>query len=269
MSSIPQAPGIYKIVCFPTGKFYIGSTANLRERWRHHCKELRANRHGNLYLQHAWNKYGEGTFDFEIIELVMPWSLLDREQYWLDKLQPYNRDIGFNIAQQANTPSPTPEVRAKISAAHKGKSRAPHSSETRAKISAAHRGKKRAPLSAETRAKLSLALVGNKNNLGHRHTSEAKAKVSAANKGKTLSPETRAKISEAAKGRKHSPESRAKMSMNRFGYIYSVISPQGNEIIVCNLNRFCKEHNLSQSRMSAVSRGQQLHHKGWKVRRIK
>ena len=75
-----------------------------------------------------------------------------------------------------------------------------HSPETRAKMSAAHKGKKN-------------------HNYGKTLSPETRAKISAATKGKTRSPETRAKMSAALKGENHpfygksrSPETRAKMS---------------------------------------------------------
>src|SRR5712671_3867618 len=100
-SSVPRTSGIYKITCIANGKIYVGSSANLRIRWEQHCNDLRRKAHHSIHLQRAWNKYGENVFIFEIIELVMPWAILDREQYWLDKLKPYDRSIGFNIAMNA------------------------------------------------------------------------------------------------------------------------------------------------------------------------
>jgi plasmid stability protein len=104
----------------------------------------------------------------------------------------------------------SPETKAKMSAAHKGKKNHNYgktlSPETRAKISAATKGKTRSP---ETRAKMSAALKGENHPFyGKSHTPEARAKMSAAVKGennpfygKTFSPEARAKISAARKGK--------------------------------------------------------------------
>lgn len=55
-------------------------------------------------MQHAWNKYGESKFKFDILELVNNRDeLIEREQYWIDKTQCYKRNIGYNIAQFADT----------------------------------------------------------------------------------------------------------------------------------------------------------------------
>ena len=120
-SSIPQTSGIYNIVCVPTGKIYIGSAVNLRRRRHEHWTALRCNKHSNRYLQRAWDKYGETAFSFEVVELILSAFLLDREQYWLDKLKPY-RSKGFNISATSNSPmgvKHTDEMRHARSAAQK------------------------------------------------------------------------------------------------------------------------------------------------------
>ncbi len=102
----------------------------------------------------------------------------------------------------------SPEHRAKIGKAHKGKTLSP---ETRAKIGKANQGKTRSP---ETRAKISEA------NQGRTYTPETRAKISEANsgenhpmQGKTLSPKHRAKISEANQGKELSPETKDAISV--------------------------------------------------------
>lgn len=138
--SIPRTSGIYRITCIPTGKIYIGSSCHPFRRWIEHRRSLRAHCHCNLHLQRAWDKYGEDAFTFEVMEFVMPWSLVEREQYWIDKLKPFS-PRGFNIGVKANSGSAgrkaSPETRAKLSATHKGK---PKSTEHRANISKSKRG---------------------------------------------------------------------------------------------------------------------------------
>jgi group I intron endonuclease len=102
-SSIPQTSGVYKIVCIPTGKIYIGSAINLHKRRREHWADLRAFRHRNRRLQNAWNKYGETEFKFEVIELVLASFILEREQFWMDKLRASDRHKGFNLHPTAGS----------------------------------------------------------------------------------------------------------------------------------------------------------------------
>lgn len=90
--------GIYQIVNIVNGKFYIGSSKNIEYRWKiEHTKQLEKGTHANIILQRAWVKYGADNFILEIIELIDKSRLLEREQYYLDVLQPeYN--IGRNAS---------------------------------------------------------------------------------------------------------------------------------------------------------------------------
>ena len=113
---------------------------------------------------------------------------------------------------------PTPETKAKMSAAHTGKKQSPEaiaktaaantgktrSPETIAKISAAKKGKKLGAQSPEHKAKMSAAQTGKKQSPEHI------AKRVAANTGKKQTPESKAKIAAGNKGKKQSPESIAK-----------------------------------------------------------
>ena len=59
---------LYEIKNKINGKRYIGRTKNIKARWNRHLSELRKNKHHCLYLQRAWNKYGEDNFEFSIID---------------------------------------------------------------------------------------------------------------------------------------------------------------------------------------------------------
>jgi group I intron endonuclease len=95
--------GIYKITNIVNGKFYIGSSKDIEWRWYCHKHYLKTNCHGNPKLQHSWNFHGEDKFQFAIIEEVEPTEklLLEREQYYLDTWQPFQRTIGYNICPKA------------------------------------------------------------------------------------------------------------------------------------------------------------------------
>ena len=95
--------GIYKITNIENGKFYIGSAVNISGRWSVHKHMLRNNKHKNSYLQCSWNKHNEGSFLFEVIEIIEDIdTLIKREQFYLDLYKCYNRDIGYNINIIAN-----------------------------------------------------------------------------------------------------------------------------------------------------------------------
>lgn len=199
MSSIPHTSGIYQILCATNGKYYVGSAINLWQRWQWHRKDLRGDRHYNIHLQRAWNKYGEDAFTFFVIEEVETNRLLEREQHWIDHLQACDDRYGFNIMPTAGSPrgiKRSPETRAKLSEIARNRS-----PEYREKMAAAQRGK--SP-SAETRAKLAEAI--------RRRDPALQEQFFAAGPGKghIKSEETRAKISE--NNRNRSPELRQRIA---------------------------------------------------------
>ena len=57
--------GIYKIINILNGKVYIGSAKNFQHRWSRHVSALNLDKHENLHLQNAWNKYGSSNFKLE------------------------------------------------------------------------------------------------------------------------------------------------------------------------------------------------------------
>jgi GIY-YIG catalytic domain len=104
---IPNVSGIYQIRCKVNGKIYIGSAVALNARWLKHRTDLRRGKHRNSHLQFAWDKYGEESFDFSVLEFATRGSLLQVEQNWIDKTGCANRKIGFNIYPVAGSPGDT------------------------------------------------------------------------------------------------------------------------------------------------------------------
>lgn len=92
--------GIYKIVNAVTGKLYVGRSKNVFRRFKDHKYELRKNKHGNQYLQNAWNKYGEENFMWEVIELCSLDIISERESYWIKELNTLDRERGYNIEER-------------------------------------------------------------------------------------------------------------------------------------------------------------------------
>lgn len=79
--------GIYKIVNKIDGKYYVGSSTNVKHRWGEHKRSLRRNCHSNNHLRNSWNKYGEENFEFILVEehkKLTLLELLDIEQKYLD-----------------------------------------------------------------------------------------------------------------------------------------------------------------------------------------
>lgn len=96
--------GVYEIKNTITNKIYIGSSKDVRERWNEHKRELDKNNHHSIHLQRAWNKYGEESFVFNLIEECNEDDTLAREQLYLDLLKPYDKNKGYNISKDASAP---------------------------------------------------------------------------------------------------------------------------------------------------------------------
>jgi group I intron endonuclease len=96
--------GIYGIIHIKSKKIYVGSAINITKRWREHRHYLRLQKHRNPYLQSAWNKHGENSFEFVVLEKVKKSNLLiKREQHWLNYTNAFDRHYGYNIAVTAGS----------------------------------------------------------------------------------------------------------------------------------------------------------------------
>lgn len=77
--------GIYRIVCVKNGRYYYGSSVNVYKRWSSHKGALRRKAHNNPIMQNVWNKWGESSFRFELVEKVLTEKLLNVEQEYLNE----------------------------------------------------------------------------------------------------------------------------------------------------------------------------------------
>lgn len=179
---------------------YVGSSSDLRRRWKEHHCELEHNRHKNPHLQRLWNKYGLQDIQFLVIEETD--RLVEREEFWMSGLKPV-----CNIAAAADNPlrgrHQSEEARRRIGDSHRGK---PLSEEHKKKLSEARR--LRPPVTDEFRRKMSLTLIGNKRTLGYKQSEDTCRKKSESMRGhqntlgKKFSLESRLRMSEAQKRRR-------------------------------------------------------------------
>jgi len=94
---------VYQIRNVLTGHVYIGSSNDTDRRWLlEHRGELRRGQHANIHLQRAWNRDGEDSFIFEILEECSELNLISREQYYLDTVRK-TRQV-YNMSLFVDTP---------------------------------------------------------------------------------------------------------------------------------------------------------------------
>lgn len=99
-------PGIYKIVNKENNKIYVGSATDLKRRWREHKYKLKKGIHPNTHLLSAWNKYGEDSFTFEVVEEFEEINkdlLLEKENYYIDLFNSKINTNGYNIRKDCRS----------------------------------------------------------------------------------------------------------------------------------------------------------------------
>jgi hypothetical protein len=94
--------GIYQIKNTVSGKIFIGTCSNLKNRWLTLRWQLEIGRFTNLELQKECKELGIDAFTYEVLEekevkedTDTNWELKQMEKVWLEELQPYG-DQGYN-----------------------------------------------------------------------------------------------------------------------------------------------------------------------------
>jgi len=270
MYSVPQM-GIYAIRG-PKDCIYIGSAKCVQHRWHIHKNDLKNGRHHSKHLQRAWNKYGEAAFVFEVLEEVTEIdNLLPTEQKWLDNIFATRpRTAIYNNVRVAGNSAGykySEEQRRNVSEAHKGIRYGPRTPETKAKISAAHKGRKHSREQSDQNA---VSKSGGKiytiiSPEGTVCRDIINANVFASKhglRGNLLRMVLRGER-EHTEGWTGWIEGREPSTKPTFPK-YTFIAPDGATYTnIIYVRRFAKKHNLSPTGLWMVLKGEHKQHKGW------
>jgi hypothetical protein len=103
----PPAMGVYAVRNKANGKVLVGSSLNLPGGLNRLRFELtRIGHRAHPALQEDWNRFGEDSFTFEVLDVLPPpeepgvdvrEELKVLEALWLERLRPYG-DAGYNTA---------------------------------------------------------------------------------------------------------------------------------------------------------------------------
>ena len=91
--------GVYKITNTVTNDSYIGSSKDVKKRWREHKCQSTWKKYPNKQLYKDMQKYSVDKFELQILEEVEPEYLKETEQQFIEMMKPtYNQmnANGFN-----------------------------------------------------------------------------------------------------------------------------------------------------------------------------
>jgi hypothetical protein len=129
-SFLKNKSGVYLWLHKSNGKFYIGSSVDLRVRFYDYFSKSYFANSGNTIIANAISKYGLNSFEYLVLEVTETDNVLIREQFFLDTLKPeYNI---LNVAGSSKGFKHTAETICKLSAAAVGRY---HLEDTKFKIS--------------------------------------------------------------------------------------------------------------------------------------
>lgn len=281
--------GIYMITCTGNNNRYVGSSRNMQKRKWDHWHHLKAQCHHNKHFQAIYNKYGKESLKFEVLEIAPYDKLIEREQFWIDKLNPeINKTLTATSGFLGR--SHTKKSKMKMSLAHKERLKNP---EVRERLrQAAIEQNKRQPngmkgktqsdemkehLRQKTLEQFSTKEAREKHSqiMSEWMTDEMRQRISESKKGHKQSEQTKKRRGKALKKAwdKYTPEEREKRIENiKKGTTKSLAKHHGDIVApdgtiyenVYNLAEFCRQHNLSNVKMTLVKQGKRAHHKGWK-----
>lgn len=92
---------IYVIRCKRNQKKYVGVTCDPKVRAEKHLSDLRSGRHSNKMLQEDFNRYGEKSFSFSIVDATTEKTKrTKKEKEWMLLYETNNPTYGYNNVDQ-------------------------------------------------------------------------------------------------------------------------------------------------------------------------
>lgn len=209
-----KRPGIYIIVNKKNGKFYIGSSYNAQDRVKQHFRALKKGNHNNMHLQHAWNKYGEENFKYDVLMYCRKEDVIENEQNFINTFLAANPKFGYNKCPNASSTigykwTEEQKERRQVLRTHKGQipwmKGKHHSEESRLLIGLSKIGKvpwnKGVLRTEEEKQKMSQNRKGSTSwNKGIKTSKAVSEKIAKANRERVWKQESLDKLSKARKG---------------------------------------------------------------------
>lgn len=236
--------GVYLIRNTVNKKLYVGSASiSFRRRWTGHISSLRKGTHRSRYLQRAFIKHGEDSFEFRIILKCLPGDCIKHEQFFINHFRSATRSVGYNISPTAGSARGVKHSAKTRQLASKRLIGHAVSEETRSKIRDSLTGMK---ASLVTRAKMSKSRKGKNRDS---KSAEHKSKISKALTGRTLSAQHRERISSALRRRDYpSAETRTKIAKSKLGKKRPKFSQEWR----ANIGRYRIGKRLSETTISKI-----------------
>lgn len=230
--SIPDYVGVYALYCRAVDCIYFGSTVQgFRKRLSQHVLCLKRNEHHSFWLQRHVNEYGFDAFSFHVVNICEPDECFDREQQWLDWRGVGINNRSYNVCPTADISKGVAEVNSLEFVVT-----TPNGQELYIK---------------------NLAKFCRENSLANTHMFEVAQGVHDQHKG------WRCRYAWESR-----EEHEARLGLLKRNREYIVTAPDGTEVVIKNLKRFCEQYGLNNSAMTAIANGNRRIYKGWMCRLV-
>ena len=250
--------GVYKITLEQDGRIYIGSAADIHKRWQWHRGSQKQ------LIGKMIKKYGKESFIFEVMEEVesIKEKLEEREQYYLDTLQPFpwNNNRGFNLCPTAYTPlgiKRSEETKQKMKDSwHKNRGE-----EYYKMLSENIKGERNPAKRPEVKDKISKSRLGK----GWKDDADRVAKHVAARTGKKHSEKSRENMRLAQqKNNTRSDEAKEKFYLMQ-RRLYEITKPDASKFQMYSreLKIFCLENGLQYANLITTAKTNKSYKGGW------